>query len=153
MAAKLSRLTQNSDTTASRGRERYHLQFLLQVASPETFGYTIVFPLQWWVSRSHRFTGDGEVSGTAWVYLLEAVEKLKIPPPAGDWKKFTQPMASHYPAPQDKMDTYLPKARDCCYYGAIVMKPRDVGGRGPMGRAAHLRAGGIRETENRGRFQ
>jgi hypothetical protein len=34
--------SQNSDTTASSGRELYHLQFSLQVASPETFGYTLV---------------------------------------------------------------------------------------------------------------
>jgi hypothetical protein len=34
--------SQNSDTTAPRGRELYHLQFSLQVASPETFGYTFV---------------------------------------------------------------------------------------------------------------
>jgi hypothetical protein len=34
--------SQNSDTTASSGRELYHLQFRLQATSPETFGYTIV---------------------------------------------------------------------------------------------------------------
>jgi hypothetical protein len=34
--------SQNSDTTASSGRELYHLQFSLQVASPETFGYTLI---------------------------------------------------------------------------------------------------------------
>jgi hypothetical protein len=34
--------SQNSDTTASSGRELYHLQFSLQAASPETFGYTVV---------------------------------------------------------------------------------------------------------------
>jgi hypothetical protein len=32
---------QNRDTTAPSGRELYHLQFLLQVASPETFGYIL----------------------------------------------------------------------------------------------------------------
>jgi hypothetical protein len=44
MAAKLTRLTwQNSETSApSGGRELYHLQFSLQAASPETFGYTLV---------------------------------------------------------------------------------------------------------------
>jgi hypothetical protein len=43
MAAKRTRLTdsQNSDTTAPSGRELYHLQFSLQEASPETFGYTL----------------------------------------------------------------------------------------------------------------
>jgi hypothetical protein len=34
--------SQNSDTTAPSGRELYHLQFLLQVASPETLGYTLI---------------------------------------------------------------------------------------------------------------
>jgi hypothetical protein len=33
---------QNSDATAHNGRELYHLQFSLQEASPETFGYAIV---------------------------------------------------------------------------------------------------------------
>jgi len=36
MAEKLTRLTHK---IAIRGRELYHLQFSLQVASPETFGY------------------------------------------------------------------------------------------------------------------
>jgi hypothetical protein len=34
--------SQNSDTTASSGRELHHLQFSLQAASPETFGYTLI---------------------------------------------------------------------------------------------------------------
>jgi hypothetical protein len=34
--------SQNSDTTASSGRELYHLQLSLQAASPETFGYNLV---------------------------------------------------------------------------------------------------------------
>jgi hypothetical protein len=42
MVAELIRLTQNSGTTAPSGRGVYHLQFLLQAASPETFGYTIL---------------------------------------------------------------------------------------------------------------
>jgi hypothetical protein len=42
MAAKLTTLTQNSDTTAPSGRELYNLLFSLQAASPETFGYTLV---------------------------------------------------------------------------------------------------------------
>jgi hypothetical protein len=33
--------SQNSDTTARVGRELYNWQFLLQAASPETFGYTV----------------------------------------------------------------------------------------------------------------
>jgi hypothetical protein len=38
---------QNSDTTASNGRELYHLQFSLQSASPETFGYILVYTERW----------------------------------------------------------------------------------------------------------
>jgi hypothetical protein len=34
--------SQNSDTTAPSGRELYCLQFLLQAASLETYGYTPV---------------------------------------------------------------------------------------------------------------
>jgi hypothetical protein len=34
--------SQNSDKSASIGRELYHLQFSLQAASPETSGYTLV---------------------------------------------------------------------------------------------------------------
>jgi hypothetical protein len=36
--------SQNSDTTASNGRELYHLQLSVQAAIPETFGYTLVVP-------------------------------------------------------------------------------------------------------------
>jgi hypothetical protein len=35
--------SQNNDTAAPSGRELYHLQFSLQVVSPETFGYTLVY--------------------------------------------------------------------------------------------------------------
>jgi hypothetical protein len=35
--------SQNSDTTPPSGWELYHLQFSLQAASPETFGYTFVY--------------------------------------------------------------------------------------------------------------
>jgi hypothetical protein len=34
--------SQNSYTTAPSNRELHHLQFSLQAASPETFGYTLV---------------------------------------------------------------------------------------------------------------
>jgi hypothetical protein len=44
--------SQNSDTTAPSGRELYHLQFSLQAASPETFGYTLVY-----VPLTERFSG------------------------------------------------------------------------------------------------
>jgi hypothetical protein len=40
MAAKFTRLIHK---TAPSGRELYHLQLSLQAASPETFGYTLVF--------------------------------------------------------------------------------------------------------------
>jgi hypothetical protein len=36
------KIPKNRDTTASSGREVYYLQFSLQAASPETFGYTFV---------------------------------------------------------------------------------------------------------------
>jgi hypothetical protein len=37
--------SQNSDTIAPNSRELYHLQFSLQAASPETFGYNLVYGL------------------------------------------------------------------------------------------------------------
>jgi hypothetical protein len=37
--------SQNSDATATSGRELYHLQFSLQAASLETFEYTLVCPM------------------------------------------------------------------------------------------------------------
>jgi hypothetical protein len=39
--------SQNSDTTESDGRELHHLQFSLQGANPETFGYNLVY---WFLS-------------------------------------------------------------------------------------------------------
>jgi len=35
--------SQNSDITVPSGRESYHLKFSLQAATPETFGYTLLF--------------------------------------------------------------------------------------------------------------
>jgi hypothetical protein len=40
--------SQNSDITAPSERDLYHLQFSLQVASPETFGYTLVQVARVW---------------------------------------------------------------------------------------------------------
>jgi hypothetical protein len=37
--------SQHSDTTAPSGKELYQLQFPLQAASPETFGYVLVFQM------------------------------------------------------------------------------------------------------------
>jgi hypothetical protein len=39
--------SQNSDKTTPTGGSIYHLQFSLQVASPETFGYTLLRPVRW----------------------------------------------------------------------------------------------------------
>jgi len=44
----------NSDKTACSGRELYHLQFSLQAACPETFGYTLVHLIM-------GFEGKGKV--------------------------------------------------------------------------------------------
>jgi hypothetical protein len=54
MAAKTHyTVSQNSDTTAPSGRELYHLQFSLEAASPETFGYTpIVYISNTWSCNS-----------------------------------------------------------------------------------------------------
>jgi len=35
--------SKNSDINAHSGRKMYNSQFLLQAASPETFGYTLVY--------------------------------------------------------------------------------------------------------------
>jgi hypothetical protein len=43
MAAKLSILTRNSHKTAPSDRELFRLQFSLQAARPETFGYTLLY--------------------------------------------------------------------------------------------------------------
>jgi hypothetical protein len=40
--------SQTGDTTAPSGRELDHLQFSLQVASPETFGYIVVLSLYYY---------------------------------------------------------------------------------------------------------
>jgi hypothetical protein len=45
--------SQNSDTTAPSGRKLYNLQFSLQVASPETFGYTLVRYMENLKGRDH----------------------------------------------------------------------------------------------------
>jgi len=43
--------SRNSDTIASSGRELYHLQFSLQAASPDSFGYTVV---DYWTDKVAR---------------------------------------------------------------------------------------------------
>jgi hypothetical protein len=47
--------SQNSDTTAPSGRELCHLQFLLQAASPETYGYSLVICCLVYTYRIHVF--------------------------------------------------------------------------------------------------
>jgi hypothetical protein len=50
--------SQNSDATAPSGRELYNLQFSLQAASPETFGYTLVYGMvQPWPILGHYKNG------------------------------------------------------------------------------------------------
>jgi hypothetical protein len=50
MAAKLTTLThKKNDTTAPSDRELHHLEFSLQAAGPDTFGYTLV---------GYRFSGN-----------------------------------------------------------------------------------------------
>jgi len=48
---------------------------------------------------------------------------------------------------------YSPKTGNGCYNRAVMVKPCDVRGRRAVSRATHLRAGGIRESQNRWRFQ
>jgi hypothetical protein len=62
MAAKLTKLTQYGDTTAPSGRELYHLQFSLEAASPETFGYTLVYQTEILSFEDTRSTETGQVS-------------------------------------------------------------------------------------------
>jgi hypothetical protein len=50
--------SQNSDATAPSGRELYHLQFSLQAASPETFGYTLVFHMALDKAKDYCFLSD-----------------------------------------------------------------------------------------------
>jgi len=54
MAAKLTRLTHKITIQLHSGRELYHLQFSLQAASPETFGYTLVCLLHEWITKRFR---------------------------------------------------------------------------------------------------
>jgi hypothetical protein len=56
MATKLTKLTQNNHTAAPNGREMCHLQFSLQPASPETFGYTLVDEATDVVKDAHLIT-------------------------------------------------------------------------------------------------
>jgi hypothetical protein len=43
MAAKLTRLTHKMAIQMHTGKELCHLQFSLQAAGPETFGYNLVY--------------------------------------------------------------------------------------------------------------
>jgi hypothetical protein len=46
--------SQNSDTTAPSGRELHHLQFSLQAASPETFGYILIYYILSFIKGNHN---------------------------------------------------------------------------------------------------
>jgi hypothetical protein len=64
--------SQNSDTTAPSGRELYHLQFSLQVASPETFGYTLVCMCNSAVHEvSQQPTNDKKTNYSPLLYLVK----------------------------------------------------------------------------------
>jgi len=53
MEAKLTRLPHKIaiQLRLVSGRELYHLQYSIQVASPETFGYTLVDCMTTWLSK------------------------------------------------------------------------------------------------------
>jgi hypothetical protein len=81
MAAKLTRLTHNSDTTAPSGRELYHLQFSLQAANPETFGYTVIeFAVFWIVMPCSVVVGYQRFGGQCCIYLQGWTWRLHGPP-------------------------------------------------------------------------
>jgi hypothetical protein len=54
--------SQDSDTTALSGRELYNLQFSLQAASPETFGYTLVYRSHIRIMKCVRLRWAGHVA-------------------------------------------------------------------------------------------
>jgi hypothetical protein len=60
--------SQNSDTTAPSGRQLYHLQFSLQAASPESFGYILV---KLWCLRSEELNCGYAI---VWIVLLGVSE-------------------------------------------------------------------------------
>jgi hypothetical protein len=64
--------SQNSDTTAPCGRELCHLQFSLQAANPETFGYTLVLAN---ISESCFLRPHGVVKN---LYYIHCFQKYKM---------------------------------------------------------------------------
>jgi hypothetical protein len=54
--------SQNGDKTAHSGRELYHLQFSLQAASPETFGYILIYLIEGTDGRT-----DGRTDRSSWL--------------------------------------------------------------------------------------
>jgi len=71
MVAKLTSLTHKIAIQLHSGREMFHLQFSLQVASPETFGYTLVF-----VASFHEERGALYVSLTDPSTTFEPTERF-----------------------------------------------------------------------------
>jgi len=70
--------SQNSNTTAPSDREQYHLQFLLQEASPETFGYTLVLAVKRWslhilIIGTHQWLVEVMFSHTVCYCIAHAV--------------------------------------------------------------------------------
>jgi hypothetical protein len=90
MAAKLTRLTHKiSDTSGSSGRELYHLQLLLQAASPETFGYTLVccpqYPLDRRLGGSQSPPGHWRREKSVSVMGIEPRSSSPWPSHCTDW--------------------------------------------------------------------
>jgi hypothetical protein len=65
--------SQNGDTTASSGRELYYLQFSLQAARPETFGYTLV----WFKAITFTNISNNNFSGYEPYHLVQNYRRFK----------------------------------------------------------------------------
>jgi hypothetical protein len=95
--------SQNSDTTALIGIELYHLQFSLQTASPETFGYTIVGTT---VGKTEGKRQHGR-PGRRWENNIK-VDLKEIEGEFVDWIHLAQDGAQWVPAVDMVMNLRLP---------------------------------------------
>jgi hypothetical protein len=87
--------SQNSDTTAPSGRELCHVQFSLQAASPETFGYTLVHVLfRFRILTSESYESVWTFSRTPWT---------------GD-QPDARPLPTQDNTTQKNADTFMPRA-------------------------------------------
>jgi hypothetical protein len=99
--------SQNSDTTAPIGRELYRLEFSLEAASPETFGYTLVHNTEvchFWTERVARRTSASILAlpnSETCQEFMGNVRTVRIPPlndiPEAASRRFTL-LCSHPPA-------------------------------------------------------